>query len=928
MANTIQIAVTLDSSGVVTGVQSIGKALDQLPAHANPAFQQMTAGQLKTRQELNELAYGFGVTLPGEVTKAIASVPALAEALGSLGEVAGIAVAIGGIAKLVNSIDDAKNSALSYGLFWQQFWQNIATGGNSAIEEFKTIAQEQSFLKPFQDDLTQFTDAANAAGKEGANAIISQFDTRKDDLSKLLQTQMKAAADAFGGISLAETDPRYQQSATLLQGAYNKDVVAAEQLKDAQLLALKKDWIQQEVELQEQADSAAGSSFQKLLSGEAASIQKLNASLTKQGAGFLIVPEDEDVRAKTDGLIEQQSEQWSEGTRQIVDQVNQQGLSGVAAISAKIATQVDAQQKAFQDTWGDFDPFPDPNTPEERFRSQQWQIAYQELQDRLTAINGAGNRERALAEQQITDQITDSENKAAIASLPPWQRANAQIVDDYNTRVRQIKEQEEQGQINSAQAAQFDVAAWQEANAQIVDNTRQTRDELAGQINSIFDDITSGNLSQAVLSELKHLFSEILAQWLLTLNGMKSAGGGGGILSSIVGSIFGFGGGGTQFAPVGEGAVPLFGSSLSASPALSLAGAAPLALSGLSSTSLMSGLTSPFAASGGIGALGLGSLLGYWRRRNAIRSSWCGCRSALRIGRHCAVRQYACGSTLEQSLAKIFPHGITIGGLKIGGAALAGLGAGVGLSSLTYGYQSGNPLLAGLGGAAGGALTGFSFGGPLGAVIGGAIGGIGGLLSGIFGGQKRHDEAETLIQGTLGPNITQILQSYKQFNTDQQDALSQLSDLETQAKQQLDQLGQDKLYWSELVPQVNSATDQINQIQGVRDQRSALNLAPPEFSTGGTVPGFGPVPIIAHGGEEIVRQPYAGMFRSELKARNMGTIPLTSGLSSSPIVHSEPHFHIHAIDANGVQDFFNKNGGKLRQAIRLDMLRNSNGGHV
>jgi hypothetical protein len=326
-----------------------------------------------------------------------------------------------------------------------------------------------------------------------------------------------------------------------------------------------------------------------------------------------------------------------------------------------------------------------------------------------------------------------------------------------------------------------------------------------------------------------------------------------------LGSLLGIGAGATQFAPVGVGAVPLFGSD----------------------TAAQSGNT-------------------------------------------------LVGSTLEQSLAKIFPHGISIGGLKIGGAALAGLGAGVGLSSLTYGYQSGNPLLAGLGGAAGGALTGFSFGGPLGAVIGGAIGGIGGLLSGIFGGQKRHDEAERLIQGTLGPQISAILQSYETFSSDQQDAISQLNDLETQSKQQLDQLGQDKLYWSELVPQVNSATGQINQIQGVRDQRSALNFAPPEFDIGGTIPGFGPVPIIAHGGEEMVRNPYASIYRPVIKAMNAGGFPLSLGAPQTGGTTMHIYPTVHAMDAKSFDQYV-KSGSmarSLREAIRTDMLRNWNGGNV
>lgn len=921
MANTIQIAVTLDEKGVVTGVQNIGKALDQLPAHTKPAFDGMSTGQLEARNALNELAYGFGIQLPGEISKSIAKIPLLASSLNALGEAAVFTALVAGIVEAGIHIDELSAKLYSLGRDETDFGQRIlntfkGNGFLAAGDIGKQIQQEtvNGLLQPFVDQTNQIVQKSQQIGLEGASAIEANATAQISALKNAQNELLKATLQAHGG---DESNATYLAVKEQLPGVVSSGESAIQNQEQKQLVALYRDTYKQIQQIQSQANEAGLTGLQLTLQKESDALGKLPEQF--KGREFAIPDETAAIRKMTEAEVDAATQTWIDGTRQLEDQMAQQGLSGSNAINARIASQVVQQQEAFSKAWHNNPPFPDPKTPEQQQIENDWLLAAQELQDRLSSIYGAGDRERALLARQNADDVADANAKAAADSLPPWLQATATIQDDYSQTIRKINEDFQDSKINKDDVHALYGAALMQENADLVKNFQQTRDELAGQIGSIFDDITSGNLRQAVLGELKHLFSEILAQWLLTLNGMKSAGGGQGILGSILGGIFGgnkSSSGSSLLGDFGE-LVPSFAESGS------IASVAPIAIAG---SGLFSGLQSPFSLTGGTG-LTSGLTSPFAAQASSIGlglSAGAGTASAVNL----QTANSLVGSTLEQSLAKFFPHGITVGGLKIGGPALAGLGAGVGLSSLLYGYQSGNPVLGGLGGVAGGALAGFSFGGPLGAVIGGAIGGIGGLLSGIFGGQKRHDEAETLIQGTLGPQIAAILQSYEKFSTDQQDAISQLNDLETQAKQQLDQLGQDKLYWSELVPQVNSATDQINQIQGVRDQRSALNFAPPEFAMGGTVPGFGPVPIIAHGGEEIVRQPYAGMFRSQLKAANIGAIPLTSERTSAPVVHSEPHFYVHAIDVNGVSDFFKKNGRHIREAIRTDMLRNWNGGNV
>lgn len=969
MANTIQIAVTLDESGLTSGIANVNKSIDSIPAHSKPAFQEFSKGQQEARDAAALFGRTLGVELPRQLEGFIARSSVLGPVLSGLFNVSVVAAFGAAIVQLAPAIESAAGELVGYTSKVKALNDEVIASNQKALVGFSNPDQGHAFLNQTNnaiesaEKLKQFGAESLRAGistalltgdlSQAAAAWYTYHDAvnkgadeeslrikQLDQLSKVTLAesqairQAQAAADASGltGVPLMlQQEKSAIKEIAALEQQKSISEVAATQLRKAEeektsraIVALRQQENEKIAEDQAAANQIGLTGLNLFLAQEAAAIEKRNAGLTKQygakGAQAFIPKADDVIRTQFSNTITKQGKDWSQQIDDLTAQLSQAGAQGFNAIDLKVGAQQSKLIEDFNKEWGNFNLFPNPNSPQEQLFESQWIAAGKKLQDGLTAIANDGDRERAQLMRQNDDEVVDAQNKAAIAMLPPWLQANAEIIQSFNQTSRTINEQFNDQHLTKAQARALYGAALEQENADLIKNFQQTRDELASQIGSIFDDITSGNLRQAVLGELKHLFSEILAQWLLTLNGMKSAGGGQGILGSILGGIFGgnkSSSGSSLLGDFGE-LVPSFAESGS------IASVAPIAVAG---SGLFSGLQSPFSLTGGTG-LTSGLTSPFAAQASSIGlglSAGAGTASAVNL----QTANSLIGSTLEQSLAKFFPHGVSVGGLKIGGPALAGLGAGVGLSSLLYGYQSGSPALGGLGGAAGGAMLGFSFGGPLGAVIGGAIGGIGGLLSGIFGRQKRHDEAETLIQGTLGPQIAAILQSYDKFSTDQQDAISQLNDLETQAKQQLDQLGQDKLYWSELVPQVNSATDQINQIQGVRDQRSALNFAPPEFATGGTVPGFGPVPIIAHGGEEIVRQPYAGMFRAELKARNMGSIRLTDySAPRLPQIHVEMHNHISAMDSGDVQKFFDKHGRKIRQSIRADMLQNWNGGNV
>src|SRR5262245_4375261 len=74
-------------------------------------------------------------------------------------------------------------------------------------------------------------------------------------------------------------------------------------------------------------------------------------------------------------------------------------------------------------------------------------------------------------------------------------------------------------------------AVWAQTDETIRNQHKQLVEQLGSDMQSVFDDIASGNIGQRILKNIETLFFQIVAQWLLSLNMMKSAAG------SILGSI-------------------------------------------------------------------------------------------------------------------------------------------------------------------------------------------------------------------------------------------------------------------------------------------------------------------------------------------------------------------------------------------------------
>jgi len=505
-----------------------------------------------------------------------------------------------------------------------------------------------------------------------------------------------------------------------------------------------------------------------------------------------------------------------------------------------------------------------------------------EAEDKLT-------QEQALKMRKAETETEKEETDAAIALAPPWERANAKIVDDYQERMSKIKEMLATGEIDEEQAARRMAAAWQEEFA-------KKRDEIANQLETLFDDITSGNIGKAFLDRFKHLVFEMLATWIAGMNQMHSATqqtmstGGGGLLGAIfgalgLGGIVGGAGGGVPTASLDD-----------------------LNALGVTSGSGESGSDNPFGLipgmtiSAGAGSGSAGTVLPV----GAFGSNGGGLMGLLQSGQ------------VQQLLA-------------VGGAGL-----------LVNGAQRGG-ILGVLEDVTGGAISGFGIGamigaglGPLGMGIGALIGGLVGIFSSLFG-EHTGDKARIQVMEPLDAQIKVIRDSYDVFQTDYNTGVSELETLRTTSIAALQKIGGKQVSGNTrwVNTDVDAAELYLKTTEAERNRRAQIDFGPAQFSHGGFVhpslaggapAGFagsamhfstgGAVPAILHPNEYVLQ----ASATQRIGPRNLDRV--NAGGSLGGDTHN--HFTINAIDAKSFEQFL-EDGGARKIAASFGRARNRGG---
>jgi hypothetical protein len=209
------------------------------------------------------------------------------------------------------------------------------------------------------------------------------------------------------------------------------------------------------------------------------------------------------------------------GMAQIDQRADDAMLGGYARIDAQAQRLIASAQKSFTEA--------NKGTDLENPADYAKYVAdYQAEQNAETGILANAQRERAAYTHKTDEEISHTEAEAARAYLPAWQAAQERIEDDYTQRLAKIKADVDQHVLTEQQGARAATAAWQLANGEMERQQQATRDQLAGQLSSLFD-----NPARYMEERAKKLMFDILANWMMQLSEAK------GPMGSTLAWIFG-----------------------------------------------------------------------------------------------------------------------------------------------------------------------------------------------------------------------------------------------------------------------------------------------------------------------------------------------------------------------------------------------------
>jgi hypothetical protein len=539
----------------------------------------------------------------------------------------------------------------------------------------------------------------------------------------------------------------------------------------------------------------------------------------------------------------------------------------------------------------------------------------------LNKVYGEETRQQIRATTEAEKQLEKQREENDKARQKGMEQLDKQLVDDMEAQKKADDYWATQKSENRKKAmAEIDAEMMVniEADQKVAEEGRKSaekyaqewtraRDTMANSLNSFFSELTSGNIGQAFLRQFEKLVSQMVATWLMGIQGMGNAvtrGGG------IFGDLLGFASGGG----------PLFGGRSFFGSGATAAGGA---LSGISGGGFDSSI---FGSPGGGGFTGPeASMLGL----------------PLSAG------------TGGGALAGILPAGATAFGSGISGAggAASGIAGGGGLLSgieslLPLGALAGGTALLAKGGIAGmlgAGLTGFGAGSIAGSLIGslggitpilgaiapflGPIGAGIGLIAGLIslftgGGKLKEQQSQVANQEELA--LSNLENAFGLHQIDYNSAIAQAEQIRQSFTQQQEQLQQGGSV-GRVDPQVNRAEANIRGLEQVRQNAlaAAQTFGPAQFDRGGYVdpslagvaPGFraamhfamgGAVPAIVHAGEYVLNAgAVSNIGRGTLDRWN-------SGESGGTHIH----LNISALDGKSVEELFMPGGEAFRGLTR------------
>lgn len=953
MATAVNITLTMDNSGVVTVANQTGDVLRKI-APPSQKIRQEFDGIESAERRAHIAGQLFARTTGVEMPRALETVISRSRIMGPL--LAGafnasiIAAAAGPIFEIVKGLGEAIANAGGYTEQVRKVREETIAASREAFISPKTLQLTQDHLNQVNKQVEILTKAskletsrADSIRMEGTlegkltafflNGLVNHqasvdLQTKANaltgDQNSLIQhgielhaqfnkeaeaAEAKAAQAGLQGFALIKQQFKAQQmeitNATVGDALTRDALLKAAQIQfHGQMLALERESTTQTIALRHQVAEESVQGIARIQMQEIDAIEDVDR---KRAQSLITDANAEEQRVlihkRAADQIRQAENEMLKGHSEaqlFAEQRANAFLTGSQKIIAEAQYEKDVINAALNDVIHQYG-LKSPKTFE----------AWLDAQTKILAITKATDQQILIQQQQLRDKTIDLQQQAAIGALPEWARAEATIRLEHDKTYQELNKLELTDLSNFAQYEQQKAAADLLMNDHLRDAHKQLTEQLGSDLQSVFDDITSGNIGKRILANMEKLFFQILAQWILSLNLMKSAAGS--IFGSIVfgpgstgAGVFGGGGQGGGSSLLGGILGGLFGGSSSESAKIGMGG-------GITSSSAIPGLVgaTPSGLGGaiaGTGATASSALIP--SASSALTSATMSEALPGLVGGTTAqlgssgtkTSSFAAGSPLA-GLATLAPGLIgNFGGKmgQIGGlvSMLAILGNSQILSAISGGLigfgvgESHGGFLGALSGAGSGALTGFLAAGPIGALIGGIAGLLGGIFGGIFGGNKRKKQANALFDNTISPDITQIITGFDGFQVDSNSAIQQLEQLRTDAQKQLSALkSQGKDVFNQKVgPAIDSAEKHIRDTQAERDRRGAMLFGPPQFATGGmfsTMGGNAGLAVL-HDGEFVVNSQATKKNAAALKSINAG--------GSAGGQHIEVHIHPDTFD--------------------------------
>jgi hypothetical protein len=401
----------------------------------------------------------------------------------------------------------------------------------------RTAADSGKSLQDEKDKAARATAAAQGAigaRKEQQEIIAAQNEAANSHLQgiALIQSQEEQAID---GVLL-----KFRNAEISKQGMYATTAALWEKFEAQKLLKM-----QEEQRMVDQAFAEAGqvgdTGMKAIRDTQQNKIAGISPALDPEKAvGMRVAAEQHG-----DNEIREAHEKFMEEMAQIDQRADDAMLSGYARIEA-------AAEKLTAGTQARFTEQHKGANLENPVEYAAYQEAYQKEQSIETGILQNAGRERTNLAARDNQEIAKIESETAQLSLPPWLAAQQRIRDQYDETKAHAQADldaqlayftqlaDRQRGLTSEQAA-AQAQVWNQyyqrvtadadrAQAEMQKQSEETRDQLAGQLSSFFD-----NPAKYMENRAKQLMMDIVANWVMQLTESK------GPMGSAMAWLFGMG---------------------------------------------------------------------------------------------------------------------------------------------------------------------------------------------------------------------------------------------------------------------------------------------------------------------------------------------------------------------------------------------------